>query len=503
MSSLIRFLVFVLFVAACVAGLYFWRQAQPVAASIPSQQQQPSTIAEAKPSPVPQQSPPSTPAKEEQEAISSLETLDREFQRVVGKVLPSVVSIDGLPPGSSRQKNLMQMMLGTSDVPVMQMGSGVILTSDGYVLTNLHVVQGSGSVRVNLSDGRQFDATLVGSDAGTDIAILKIDAENLTPAKLADSDKVEPGQIVFAIGNPFGLQETVTQGIISAKGRRGSSEMTNEYIQTDADINQGNSGGPLINVRGEVVGINNFILSGNGGSLGIGFAIPSNVARKVFEDVLNYGRVRRPFLGVSMLGQKITPQIAKRLNIPDSGGALIMDVVPGSPASEAGLQTGDVVTEYNNKRIQDHVDLQNRVRESTPGHEVPVRIYRDGKEMIVNVHIREEPREASVVSLPVRPPEMRGPLDGIIAEDLTPETARLHGIPPGLGGVRIKGFQNKNASPAARYLRENDVILQVGNRDIKRVEDLKAASEELQRGHVHSAVVVRGRMRYLVPLYVE
>jgi serine protease Do len=265
-------------------------------------------------------------------------------------------------------------------------GSGVIVSPEGHIVTNLHVVAGAGAVEVQLGDGRSLPAGLVGADSLSDIAILKIDAPDLKYLPLGDSDAVNVGQMVFAVGNPLGLHETVTQGIISAKGRRAQSEAANEFFQTDAAINPGNSGGPLVNLRGEIIGINNSVsLKGQG----IGFAIPSNTVRHVFESIRDYGRFIRPWFGAYM--RSVTRQLAAQLRLPDETGAFVMRVYNGSPAELGGLKPGDVIVEYNGKPIRDAIDLRNRVIETEIGQKVLLQVRRAGHELEVPVVITAEP----------------------------------------------------------------------------------------------------------------
>ena len=354
MKSLLRFLLFVLVIGMAVAILYLSRNGRPpVAASAPD----------------------------------LLTAMDREFTTLVSQVLPSVVSIDVNPAGAENpRRSLLQMLLGggAKDSPLL--ASGVIVSDQGHVVTNLHVVSGARTVEVHLSDGRVLPARFVGADGPSDIAILKIDVEGLRSLPFGDSDKVNVGQMVFAVGNPLGLEETVTQGIISAKGRRASSEAANEFFQTDAAINQGNSGGPLMDMQGRIIGINNSIsLRGQG----IGFAIPSNTVRRVFESIRDYGRFIRPWFGAYM--RSLTPQLAQQLGLPDASGALVLLVYAGSPAEQGGLKAGDVIVEFNGKPVRDMIDLRNRVVETDIGQKAVMRVRREGREVTVQTVIAAEP----------------------------------------------------------------------------------------------------------------
>jgi len=353
MKSLLRFLGFVAFAAVVVAAIYFWRQSHPL--TIPSS------------------------------SLPSLTALDREFTSLVAQVLPSVVSINALPISAANPRALLLQRMMGADTPAS--GSGVIVSSAGHIVTNLHVITGAGALEVQLGDGRTMPAAVVGADPLSDIAILKIEAGDLNPLPFGDSDAVSVGQMVFAMGNPLGLHETVTQGIISAKGRRAQSEAANEFFQTDAAINPGNSGGPLVNLRGEIIAINNSVsLQGQG----IGFAIPSNTVRQVFESIRDHGRFIRPWFGAFM-ARTITPQLAAQLQLPDTSGALVRGVYTGSPAEQAGLKPGDVIVKFNGKSIRDPIDLRNRVIETEIGQRAVLRVRRGGKELDAPVVITAEP----------------------------------------------------------------------------------------------------------------
>jgi serine protease Do len=317
-----------------------------------------------------------------------IEVMDREFTDLVASVLPSVVSIDAIPGGAvDPGARALSLMLGIRPGEVLpQLGSGVIVSADGYLLTNHHVVEGAGAVRVHLNDGRILPARYLGGDHMSDLAVLRIDASDLSPFRWGNSDDVRIGQRVIAVGNPLGLQETVTQGIISGKGRRASSEAANEFFQTDAAINQGNSGGPLLNLRGELIGINNLVTASGEG---IAFAIPSNTARRVFESIRDHGRFVRPWFGALM--RPLTPMIARQLGMDSVRGALLLGAYENSPAALAGLLPGDVVISFNGRPIVDHIDLRNRVAEAEIGGEVSLVVLRAGREIPLTARIAAEP----------------------------------------------------------------------------------------------------------------
>ncbi len=322
----------------------------------------------------------------------SLESMDSEFTDLVDRVIPSVVSIT-TTTAPDREALVRQFfgIAGGGAPQTSKMGSGMIVSPEGHIVTNWHVINGALEVAVQLNDGRTFPARVAGADPRSDIAVLKVEAEGLTPIDFGDSESVRVGQMVFAVGNPFGLQETVTQGIISAKGRRTLSEASNEFFQTSTTINPGNSGGPLIDIRGRVIGINNFIISRSGGSEGIGFAIPSNVARRVYEDIIQRGRVIHPWLGVVM--RPLTKSLARQLGLPDSRGALVAATLANSPAERGGLMGGDVILSFNGRPVRDGKDLRNRVAEAPVGATASFSVLRAGKPLELKATMEEEPEK--------------------------------------------------------------------------------------------------------------
>jgi Do/DeqQ family serine protease len=274
------------------------------------------------------------------------------------------------------------------------LGSGVVVSTDGYVLTNNHVVNGASKIQVDFTDGRTFDATVVGLDEPSDLALLKVTATGLPALTLGNSDAVQVGDVVLAIGNPLGIGQTVTMGIVSAKGRStgvgdGSYE---DFLQTDAPINQGNSGGALVNMNGQLIGINSQILSTSGGNIGIGFAIPSNMASHVVAELRSEGRVRRARLGITV--QPITSDVAASLKLKDVGGALVKDVAPDSAADRAGVKSGDVVVSFNGRSVTDANMLRNRIGEATPGSKATLGITRDGQSREITVTLGEATQQS-------------------------------------------------------------------------------------------------------------
>jgi len=354
------------------------------------------------------------------------------------------------------------------------LGSGVIVDADnGLILTNNHVIERADEIVVTLHDGRRFDAEVIGADRETDIALIRIDATGLHALPFADSDRLRVGDFVVAIGNPFGLGQTVTSGIVSALGRTGLGEGYEDFIQTDASINPGNSGGALVNLRGELVGINTAILARGGGNIGIGFAIPINMARAVQEHLAEDGAVSRGQLGVAI--QDLTPDLAQAFALDVTGGAVVARVEPGTPAEQAGLQAGDVVVEVDRRAVRGASDLRNRIGLMRAGTEVELRLLRNGREQVVRVRI-EAPT----------PQELEGQ-----AVDTRLDGARFERVldRDGVGRIRIAAVQPRSAAARAG-LREGDVLLSVNRREVGNLDEFVAAAQagrgtlllNLQRG---------------------
>ncbi len=350
--------------------------------------------------------------------------------------------------------------------PVRAGGSGFILNSNGFVVTNNHVVENAADIQVTLGDGRELPAKVVGRDPKTDLALLKIEATGLPVIPLGDSTALQVGEPVMAIGNPFGLEQTVTTGIVSATGRVIGSGPYDNFIQTDASINPGNSGGPLINARGEVVGINTAIFSRSGGSVGIGFAVPSSLAKTVITQLADRGKVERGWLGVAI--QPLTQDLAKSFKRGDTMGALVSEVKDGSPAEKAGMKTGDVIVELDGKKVAKATDLPGFVAEMPVGKNVPIVVMRDGREVRLNAQIARLEDESPTK---VAETEGKGHL-GLSVQPLTPPVARELGLTVKEGVLVRDVVEGGRAAEAG--IRAGDVIVEVDRRPVRTLEDFKA-----------------------------
>jgi serine protease Do len=373
-------------------------------------------------------------------------------------------------------------------------GSGFIITADGYILTNNHVVDGATRVQVRLDDGRELDAKVVGRDPQTDLALLKIDAASLPVVPLGESGTLRVGEPVMAVGNPFGLEQTVTTGIVSATGRVIGEGPYDDFIQTDASINPGNSGGPLINARGEAIGINTAIVSGSGGSIGIGFAVPVHLAKFAVPQLAETGRVERGWLGVT--AQPLTRDLAAGLGLARTEGALVSQVWDGSPALAAGMRRGDVIVELDGRKITRATDLSLLVAASPIGKDIAVSVLRDGKPMTLTARVARREGPAGVAA--TAPPAEAGQRArlGVAVEALTPALAGQLGLGE-TTGVIVRQVQG--GSPAAEAgIRPGDVIVEANRQPVKSVEDLRRAVDATQSGTAVLLLIQRdGASSYL------
>jgi len=412
------------------------------------------------------------------------------FAPIVKEVLPNVVNISSskvvrtpnqMPEGMQTDPFFQQFFgQGFGNRPEIpkdrreqSLGSGVIVSPEGYVLTNNHVVDGATDVKVTLSDKRELKAQVVGTDPKTDVAVLKLEGSKFPAITLGDSSKVQVGDYALAIGDPFGVGQTVTMGIVSAKGRGNLGiEDYEDFIQTDAPINPGNSGGALVNDRGQLVGINTAILShGSGGNEGIGFAIPINLARDVMGQILDHGKVTRGYLGVVV--QPITPAMAKALGQTELKGALVGDVSPRGPAQLSGVERGDVILEINGKVVNDSNELRNTVAMMQPGEAVQLKISRNGSTRDISVKLGELPVSKQEAQ---NQPEgaSKDALEGVSVESLNAETAKQLELPESTKGVVVTGI-DPSSPKAESGLRKGDVIQEVNHQRVHNVAEFEQA----------------------------
>jgi serine protease Do len=409
------------------------------------------------------------------------------FAPIVKKVAPSVVNIYSTMTVHERANPLLTDPffrrffgddLGQSqprERKAQSLGSGVIVSADGYILTANHVVEGADTVKVALAAGEdEFDAKIVGTDPPTDVAVLRIEPKKKLPAiTITDSDKLEVGDVVLAVGNPFAVGQTVTMGIVSALSRGGFGINAYEnFIQTDAAINPGNSGGALVDAQGRLVGINTAIFSRSGGNMGVGFAVPINMARYVMDRLINEGKVTRGYLGLS-LQPDLTPDLIKQFNLPDMNGALVTEVQPNSPAAKAGFKEGDFVIEFNGKKVSDMRQLRLMVSQTAPGTKVSVKLLRDGSEKMLSATLASLPEDLLTrggQSKPGRGQSSTDALDGVEVTDLDASTRHQGSIPSSVHGALVANVdQESNAADAG--LRAGDVIMEINRQAVHNAED--------------------------------
>lgn len=434
----------------------------------------------------------------DEQAWEHADALSRAFRQAAAKVLPTVVAIEtrtsarvqSMPsmPGSPFDELFGGQLPQRAVPPTAGLGSGVIIDPSGIILTNNHVVAGADSVQVELNDGRKFTATDIKTDPDSDTAIIRItEAGPLPAATLGDSDKLQIGDWVLAVGSPFGLDDTVSAGIISAKGRSLEAAERAQFLQTDAAINPGNSGGPLVNLRGEVIGINTAIASDTGSNMGIGFAVPINLVRWVSDQLVREGKVQRAYLGVGVL--ELNPDLAEQFGGKVGQGVVVQSVYPGSPAEKAGLQFGDIIMSFQKTPVRTPSDLQQAVEKVKVGSEGAVTILRDGYTNTVNVVVEELPTTVAGTrrpgQLPQRAPAGKGPESalGIQVQDLTARVANELGYRDRTSGVLVVDV-DPNGPAAERGIGRGMVILKVHKKEVLTVEQFREAlkGESIERG---------------------
>ncbi|HEY8834182.1 MAG TPA: Do family serine endopeptidase [Chthoniobacterales bacterium] len=499
MKNLIKFLFFVLLVSAGISALYDHRLKTGGLNFLASTSEKYSLA---------------TNASVDPKDVAGLEALNRERRALVGAVIPSVVSIKTskkvavrkqyqLDPSDFFNRNPRQFRNPNEEAMVQNsLGSGVVVTSEGHIITNNHVVDQVDEIEVQLSDGRTKKAKLVGSDAVVDLAVLKIDEAGLKPLKFGDSDAVQAGDFVVAIGNPFGFEETVTDGIISSKGRPNRVDGFGDYLQTNAAINPGNSGGPLVNLRGEIIGINTAIISRSGGSQGIGFAIPSNSVKTALESLLKNGRIIRGYLGIQA---RPTTQ-----GVAETDGVIVDDVAPNSPASEAKLKRDDVIKKFNGHNVRNITELRSLVSQVELNKKVELELIRNGNTLKVSAEIKEQPADYLTSRNNPRQPQPQTPqepddqqdqpdeanaLSSVEVADLTPDAVKRLDLPN-----RIRGVLVTKVDGDAGELRAGDVIEELNQQPVNSVADYKKAVASLDPNGTQVLSVCRHRTRSFVVL---
>ncbi len=446
-------------------------------------------------------------------ALAHAKSLSRAFRNAAEATTPTVVKIKTRSMRAAGQaENPLEEFFrgrGNNDLaprqPASGVGSGVIIESSGIILTNNHVVDGADEVIVRLNDGREFKAVDVRTDSETDLAVVRLEGvKDLPAAKLGNSDELEIGDWVIAVGNPFELEATVSAGIISAKGRSLGAARRAQFLQTDAAINPGSSGGPLINLDGEVIGINTAIATRSGGYQGIGFTIPINLAKWVIPQLLDKGKVQRAYLGVAI--EEVTAEIAQKFGLVGRRGVLVAQVYPNTPAADAGFNDGDLILDFAGQEVNSPRDLQTQVERTVPDTRSLVRVIRDGKPQTLEVVVRPLPDQFGTARQPQQQPGEDEPTGtnefadeklGLSVMDITPETARSLGY-EGLEGALIKSVE-VSSTAYRKGLRSGMLILRADNRAVKNVEDFKQAlSKRDPKQSVLLQVRARGATVFIV-----
>ena len=501
MKNILKFLLFVLLVSAAISGLYDYRLKHGGLKFLAQTTADKYTL--------------STAASVDPKEVMGLENLNRERRALVSSILPAVVSVKtskkvvsrrsyGLDPSEFYNRNPRQFRNPNEEEMVQNsLGSGVIVSAEGHIITNNHVIEQVDQIEVLLSDGRTKKARLVGADATVDLAVLKIDEPGLKSLKFGDSDSVQAGDFVLAIGNPFGFEETVTDGIISSKGRPNRVDGFGDYLQTNAAINPGNSGGPLVNLHGEIIGINTAIISKSGGSQGIGFAIPSNSVRTSLESLLKNGRIIRGYLGIR--SRNVGP------GAKETDGVVVDDVVPDSPADEAQMKKGDMIRKFNGHEVKTFNALKTFVSQVELNKKVEIEVTRNGKLLKLTTAIKEQPidyqtmrinpRESPTPSrrqIPAEPeeePDEAGVLASIEVGELTQDMARRLDLPQSVRGVMVTKVNDDESG-----LRTGDVIEEVNQQPVSSVAEYKKIVSSLDPNETQVLSVCRHRTRSFVVL---
>ena len=502
MKNLLKFLFFVLLVSAAISALYDYRLKHGGLTFLAQTTADKYTLSTA----------PSVDPKE----VVGLENLNRERRALVSSILPAVVSVKtskkvvsprrsyGLDPSEFYNRNPRQFRNPNEEEMVQNsLGSGVIVSAEGHIITNNHVIDQVDQIEVLLSDGRTKKARLVGADAQVDLAVLQIDEPGVKSLKFGDSDAVQAGDFVLAIGNPFGFEETVTDGIISSKGRPNRVDSFGDYLQTNAAINPGNSGGPLVNLRGEIIGINTAIISKSGGSQGLGFAIPSNSVRAALESLLKNGRIIRGYLGIT--SRNVVP------GATETEGVLVDEVVPNSPADEAQMRKGDVIRKFNGHTVKTFNELKASVAQVELNKKVEIEVTRNGKALTLTASIKEQPVDYKTTRINPREsptPSRRRPSEesedesnaagafaSIEVGELTQEMARRLDLPNSIRGVMVTKVNDDESE-----LRTGDVIEEVNQQPVASVAEYKRVVSSLDPTETQVLSVCRHRTRSFVVL---
>lgn len=496
MKNLIKFLFFVLLVSAGISMLYDYRLKNGGLKFL--------AVA-------PEKYSLATTASVDPKDVAGLENLNRERRALVSAIIPSVVSIktskkvairrqQQLDPSDFFNRNPRQFRNPNEEAMVQNsLGSGVVVSAEGHIITNNHVVDQVDEIEVQLSDGRTKKAKLVGSDAVVDLAVLKIDEPGLKPLKFGDSDAMQAGDFVVAIGNPFGFEETVTDGIISSKGRPNRVDGFGDYLQTNAAINPGNSGGPLVNLRGEIIGINTAIISRSGGSQGIGFAIPSNSVKTALESLLKNGRIIRGYLGIQ--ARPSTP------GTPENDGVVVDDVLPNSPAAAANLKRGDVIKKFNGHTVRNIIELRSLVSQ-VELKKVELELVRNNTPLKLTAEIKEQPadyltsrvnpRQPQTPQTPDEPqdqPDEASALSSVEVTELTPDVVRRLDLPNRIRGVLVTKIDGEVGE-----LRAGDVIEEINQQPVTSVAEYKRLVGFLDPNGTQVLSVCRHRTRSFVVL---